>query len=192
MQLGRNIPKRNVKEIPTRRNSRRMERLLDIAQEMRNPFQRIRTRQICPGRQPSALRLPNTLLQYLCLVRDRRDNTAALGAIAAVVEVTHCRWVIAGIDPVPLVREGAFVGVRVGVGPGCGAPDGAVVLRFEDALEDRSCVGVKEFLGHEADLVVDCGVLVWTSAHMRTAYHLCSTLRSKQPASLQRLSMKRA
>jgi len=36
----------------------------------------------------------------------------------------------------PLVAEAAFVGVRVAIGPGSGLADGAVVLGFEDLLED--------------------------------------------------------
>jgi hypothetical protein len=44
--------------------------------------------------------------------------------------------------------------VRVCVSPGSGRADGAVVLGFEDLLEDGCGVGSEELLGHEADLIV--------------------------------------
>jgi hypothetical protein len=149
-------------EIPTCSASRCVQRLVDVADEMRDPFECLGT---CYVYLASALYFHalNALLQDACLVGDRADHASAFCAIFVIIQTAMVGRPVVGVDPVPLVREAAGAGVCVGVGPGGGAANGGVVLGFEEGGKKGACGGSEEGFGHETYLVVDCGLLadVW-------------------------------
>lgn len=81
------------------------------------------------------------------------------------------------VYPMPLVGEVTFASVCVRVCPCCGAPDGAVVLGFEDLCEDGSRFGCEECLCHEADLIMDYADLVLATRRGYASYRLRSMLQ---------------
>lgn len=185
MQLSRYVIEDNRNLISASSAPRRVKRLRNIPQEMRDPFQRIRTRQVGSPAQAPRLHVLNTLLQYPRLVRNSRYNTAPLGAIPSVIQRTRRRRVVMRVDPMPLVRKAAFLGVRVCICPGCGPANGAVILRLEDLLENGRGVGIEELLGHEADLVVDWKISSCWTAPAKDTYHQYPMLLLKLPVYLQ-------
>ena len=119
MQFGRMVSKYHVKVIATSRDTGRMQRLRDIAQEMRNPFQRIRTLQILTMHKLPLLGSRDTALEYLRLIRNGRNHATAFRAVTIIIHIAIIGRVVCRIDPMPLVGKSAFGGVGVVVCPGC-------------------------------------------------------------------------
>lgn len=88
MQFCRVVPEYHVKVIATSRDTGRMQRLRYIAQEMRNPFQRIRTLQILTMHKLPLLGPRDTSLEYLRLIRNGGNHATAFRAVTVIIPVT--------------------------------------------------------------------------------------------------------
>jgi len=120
MQLSRNIAKDCFVKVPTRGSPGRVQWLMYVAQEVRDPFESIRACQIRPSAQCSTSHLPNTILQYTRLVCYGTHDATTFCTVLGVVQTTVIRRPVVGVYPVPLVREASFGCMRVAVRPSCG------------------------------------------------------------------------
>jgi hypothetical protein len=127
-----------------------------ISQKVSYPLECIRTRQVNTSGQRFAYDLSYTVAQYCRLIRNGTDNATALCTVIIIIQVALVWWCIMRVYPMPLVREAAFGGVRISIGPGCGAAYRAVVLGFEYFCEDGRGLWGEESFCEEAYLHVYC------------------------------------
>jgi hypothetical protein len=91
------------------------------------------------------------------LIRYGTDNAAALCTITIIFQMALMWWCIMRVYPVPLVREAAFGGVCISIGPSCSAAYGAVVLGFKYLCKNGRSLWGEESFCEEAYLHVYCG-----------------------------------
>jgi hypothetical protein len=77
--------------------------LVNIAQEVGNPLERIGTSQVGALIQCSTIHVPDTVSEYARLICDGTDHTATFRAVVCIVEMTVLWCPIVRVYPVPLV-----------------------------------------------------------------------------------------
>lgn len=144
MQIGSRPAKRDIDAIPADLQILHVQRLVDIAEEVHNPLQRLLAlgaRDVCRGHARR-------------VVCDGGHDAAFLGAVAGVVDVARGRGVVERIDVVQGRGECAVGRIAVGIGPG---GDGGEVGRgrvVEEGLREGGGRVGDEVLRYEGDGVV--------------------------------------
>jgi hypothetical protein len=154
MQVCLDAAKRDREAITTLRDPRDMQRLCDVARKVGNELDRVGACAVLAVLDLAKLGVLDAALQDLGLVRQRADDAPALGAITVVVNVAKAGRLVRGVNPVPLRRVGALVGVPIAICPGSDAAQATLSLGLQELLDDRARPRRQELLCCVSDLLV--------------------------------------
>lgn len=128
MQVRLHAIEQNRKAIAPCCDATDMQRLRNIAGEVRNELDGICTSGIRTTLQLSNFGVLDTSLQNLGLVGERTDDATALRTITVVMDVAEAWRLIRGVNPVPARRVSPLRSIPIGVCPCTHASEAALVF----------------------------------------------------------------